>query len=135
MLFAAGDDSGADRPGGPKRPNILWITSEDNGPYLGCYRDRFARTPNLDRLAAEGVTYLNAVANAPARSTLITGCYASALGTHPMRSRNEIPESVRLYPERLQQAGYWCTNHKKTDYNLASWPRKMWDKGKDWTAR
>ena len=37
------------------KPNVLLIVSEDNGPELGCYGDKFARTPNLDRLAAEGV--------------------------------------------------------------------------------
>ncbi|MEE2734618.1 MAG: sulfatase, partial [Verrucomicrobiota bacterium] len=42
----------------PDRPNILWITSEDNSPYLGCYGDLQARTPNLDRLAGQGVRYL-----------------------------------------------------------------------------
>ena len=72
------------------RPNILWITSEDNSPLLGCYGDKQAHTPNLDRLAAEGVRYRNAFANAPvcsaARSTLITGMYACSLGIHNHRS-------------------------------------------------
>src|SRR6516225_3097193 len=58
------------------QPNILWIVSEDNDPFLGCYGDRNAHTPNLDRLASQGVLYLNAFANAPvcapSRSTLIT---------------------------------------------------------------
>ena len=39
------------------RPNILMIVSEDNGPELGCYGDPYARTPNLDRLAADGVRF------------------------------------------------------------------------------
>jgi arylsulfatase A-like enzyme len=60
-------------------PNILWIVSEDNSPFLGAYGDNFATTPHLDQLAAEGVLYLNAFATAPvcapARSTLITGVY------------------------------------------------------------
>lgn len=43
---------------GADRPNIVWITSEDNGPFLGCYGDPFADTPNLDRLAAQGILYL-----------------------------------------------------------------------------
>ncbi|HRZ94685.1 MAG TPA: sulfatase-like hydrolase/transferase, partial [Candidatus Paceibacterota bacterium] len=87
------------------RPNILWITSEDNSPYLGCYGDPLARTPNLDRLAAQGVRYRNAFANAPvcssARTTLITGMYASSLGVHNHRSRVAIPDGFRLYPEIL----------------------------------
>jgi N-sulfoglucosamine sulfohydrolase len=38
-------------------PNILWLTSEDNSPFLGCYGDEFATTPNLDKLASEGFLY------------------------------------------------------------------------------
>ena len=84
------------------RPNILWITSEDNSPYLGCYGDPQARTPNLDKLAAQGVRYRHAFANAPvcsaARSTLITGMHASSAGIHNHRSSNPIPAAFRLYP-------------------------------------
>src|SRR5688572_10244360 len=105
------------------RPNILWITSEDNSPYLGCYGDPQAQTPHLDRLAIQGVRYRNAFANAPvcssARTTLITGMYATSLGAHHHRSRVRIPENFRLYPEHLREAGYYCTNNAKTDYNLA----------------
>src|SRR3546814_9978629 len=42
-----------------EQPNILWLVSEDNGPFLGCYGDTFATTPNLDRLASEGILYKN----------------------------------------------------------------------------
>lgn len=68
----------------PGQPNILWITSEDNGPYLGCYGDANARTPNLDSFAETGTRYRNAFSNAavcaPARQTLISGMYASSIG-------------------------------------------------------
>ena len=61
---------------GADLPNILWITSEDNGPHLGCYGDNYAHTPNLDALAAKGVIYRNAWSTAPvcapARTTLIS---------------------------------------------------------------
>lgn len=50
---------------GNERPNILWITSEDNGLFLGCYGDANACTPNLDSLAEQGVRYTNFYANAP----------------------------------------------------------------------
>jgi arylsulfatase A-like enzyme len=104
------------------RPNILWITSEDNSPYLGCYGDPNAETPNLDRLAAAGVRYRHAFANAPVcsttRSTLITGMYATSLGVQHHRSRVAIPAAFKLYPTYLRAAGYYCTNNPKTDYNL-----------------
>jgi N-sulfoglucosamine sulfohydrolase len=113
-----------------ERPNILWITSEDNSPYLGCYGDPLAHTPNLDRLAAQGVRYRHAFANAPvcssARTTLITGMYASSLGVHNHRSSVAIPEQFKLYPEHLRAAGYYCSNNSKTDYNVAG-QRKVWD--------
>ncbi len=111
-------------------PNILWITAEDIGPWLGCYGDRNATTPNLDRLASKGVIYLNAFANAPvcapARSTIITGMYPPGLGTQHMRSTNEVPDFVRLYPGYMRDAGYYCTNNRKKDYNLVE-KSEEWD--------
>jgi N-sulfoglucosamine sulfohydrolase len=112
------------------RPNILWITSEDNSCYLGCYGDDQAHTPHLDQLAAEGVRYRHAFANAPvcstARTTLITGMHASSLGVHHHRSRVAIPERFKLYPQHLRDAGYYCTNSAKEDYNLAG-RSEVWD--------
>lgn len=118
LLTASCSDGSQDQG----RPNILWITSEDNSPYLGCYGDELAQTPSLDGLAAEGVRYRNAFANAPvcssARSTLITGMYATSLGVHNHRSGVTIPPSFRFYPQLLREAGYYCTNNVKTDYNV-----------------
>ena len=61
----------------PEKPNILWLTTEDNGPELGCYGDKYADTPNLDKLAAKGLRYTHAWSNAPvcapARTTIIAG--------------------------------------------------------------
>ena len=119
------------RRGGKERPNILWITSEDNSPLLGCYGDKLAHTPNLDRLATEGVRYRNAFANAPvcsaARSTLITGMYACSLGIHNHRSKVRVPEAFRLYPDYLRDAGYYCTNNSKTDYNIVRKGVQAWN--------
>ena len=65
-------------------PNILWLTSEDNGPHLGCYGDKYADTPNLDGLAAKGMIYTRAISNAPvcapARTTIISGMYPTSTG-------------------------------------------------------
>jgi arylsulfatase A-like enzyme len=112
------------------RPNVVWITSEDNSCYLGCYGDKQAVTPNLDRLASEGMRYRNAFANAPvcstARSTLITGMHATSLGVHNHRSRVRIPDQFLLYPEVLRAAGYYCTNQSKEDYNIQG-RNRIWD--------
>jgi uncharacterized sulfatase len=114
----------------PDRPNVLWITAEDMSPNLGCYGDAFAVTPNLDRLAAQGVRYTHAFAPigvcAPSRSTLIAGMYACSIGSQHMRSTGRLPAAARFYPEYLRDAGYYCTNNAKTDYNLPM-RRGAWD--------
>jgi arylsulfatase A-like enzyme len=115
-----------------ERPNILWITTEDITPYLGCYGCPEARTPHLDKLAAHGVRYTRAYANAPvcavARSTLLTGMYASTTGTHQMRCRTQLPEVIPAYPKLLRKAGYYCTNNAKTDYNSNFLnDKELWD--------
>lgn len=114
-----------------ERPNILWITSEDNTTYLGCYGDKNASTPNLDSLAAQGIRYANCFANGPvcavARSSWLRGMPAVATGTHHMRSRYRVPESLVPYPTLLKEAGYYVTNNAKTDYNSAGPDGRFWD--------
>lgn len=117
-----------------ERPNILWLTSEDNGiSWVSCYGGTNAKTPAIDQLASEGFRYLhcfdNAAVCAPTRSCWITGMYAISNGTQPMRSRNEIPhDRIKYYPDLLKQAGYHTSNCTKTDYNIGGRPDKAcWD--------
>ncbi len=105
------------------RPNIVWITSEDNSPdYLGPYGNPHANNPTLDRLAAEGVVYEHAYANGavcgPARTVLITGAYPYTFGGEHMRSQVPLPRSMKIYPQYLREAGYYTTNNSKQDYNI-----------------
>lgn len=106
------------------KPNILWLTSEDNNlHWLGCYGNEFAKTPHLDKLASEGFQYTRAYANASvcavSRSTWITGMYAVSTGTQPMRSRYNIPhDQIRYYPDYLRANGYYVANSVKTDFNI-----------------
>lgn len=113
-----------------ERPNILWITSEDNGPQLGCYGDAYADTPNIDSLAAKGQIYLNAWSNAPvcapARTSIITGMYPNSLGGQHMRSQVPLPKEFLLYPQYFKQQGYYCTNNSKEDYNVVK-AKDAWD--------
>lgn len=103
-------------------PNILWISAEDIGPAFGCYGDEFATTPNIDKLAEDGVVYTNTYATAPicapARSAIITGVYATSMGTQHLRSEVPIPDYLKTIPELLRTEGYYCTNNSKTDYNF-----------------
>ena len=103
-------------------PNILWLTSEDNGPHLGCYGDKFSKTPHLDALAKKGMIYTRATSNAPvcapARTTIISGMYPTSTGSGEMRSMANLPEQIKMFPVYLREAGYYCTNNAKEDYNL-----------------
>ena len=128
-LFASGLALAAEESG-PKRPNVLWITCEDISPNLGCYGDSCARTPVLDRLASQGVRYTNAYGItgvcAVNRSCIITGLYSSTLGSQDMRSTTRLPQQVKCFSEYLRNAGYYCTNNVKTDYNFPV-PKNAWD--------
>ena len=117
------------------RPNILWITAEDLSPVLGCYGDENAYTPHLDELARQGVRYTNAYATAPlctpARSCLITGVHAISMGTQNLRGEMPMPRDVRCYTEFLREAGYYCSNNVKEDYNFHVTPPAAWDESSD----
>ena len=109
-------------PSQQKLPNILWLVSEDNSPWLGCYGDELATSPHLDQLAKEGFLYTHAYANAPvcapSRNTIVTGIYASSSGNENMRSYYPRSEIARLLPRYLKSIGYYCTNNAKKDYNF-----------------
>jgi len=116
-----------------KLPNIVWLVSEDNSTFLSCYGYPDSNTPNLDRLASQGVLYENAFANAPvcapARCTIITGMYPPSLGTQHMRSKNFVPgDEIAFFTKHLRAAGYYCTNNSKTDYNLSPYQEQHWDR-------
>jgi N-sulfoglucosamine sulfohydrolase len=125
----------------PARPNILWISCEDTSPDLGCYGDQYAVTPNIDRLASEGVRYTRCFTHAgvcaPSRSGIITGCYPPSIGTHHMRCKGVPPDEVRCFTEYLRASGYYCTNNVKTDYQFDP-PPTAWDElsnKADWRGR
>ena len=122
-----------------ERPNILWIVLEDLSPEIGAYGDAYAVTPNIDSLAAQSAIYTKAFSNggacAPARSTLITGMYPPGIGTHHMRSEGLPPPFVKGFPEYLQQAGYFTSNHSKQDYNWIA-PDSTWNSNDaDWREK
>jgi uncharacterized sulfatase len=118
-----------------EQPNIVWISCEDISPHLGCYGDPHAITPFLDQLAQEGTRYTNAFTTAgvcaPCRSAIITGMYQNSIGTHHMRCNATIPTWLEPFPVLLREAGYYCTNNSKTDYQFSK-PAKKRDMGRFW---
>lgn len=111
------------------RPNILWLSAEDIGPHLGCYGFPI-ETPEIDAFADQSLRFQNAWSNypvcAPARTTIITGIYATSLGAGNMRCAATKSDSLKLLPELLRDSGYYCTNNSKTDYNLRD-VADVWD--------
>lgn len=104
------------------RPNILWLTYEDTSPeYIGCYGNTYAKTPTMDKLAADGVRFTRAFStgtvSSASRFCLITGCRTTKYGTGNHRSEYCIPDFVDGFPEHLRNAGYYTSNNYKTDYN------------------
>jgi arylsulfatase A-like enzyme len=103
------------------RPNILWLIAEDLGPHLGCDGTKEVWTPNLDRLAADGVRYTRAFTTAPvcsaSRSAFMTGMYQTTIGAHNHRSHRDdgyrLPEGVRVLTDWLRDSGYFTANVRK----------------------
>ena len=115
------------------RPNIVWIVSEDNSiHYLDHYFPGGAKLPNIEALAAHGLTFDHAFSNAPvcsvARTTLATCCYGPRIGTqfHRRYAMAEMPQGLEMFPAYLRNAGYYTTNNSKTDYNAIR-GKNVWD--------
>jgi N-sulfoglucosamine sulfohydrolase len=118
-----------------ERPNIVWIVGEDLGPELRCYGDRYARTPNIDKLASEGARFTRAFTHAPvcapSRSGLITGRYPTSIGTHHMRSKLLQPPPT--FTQHLRESGYHVSWPGKTDFNFDV-PKEAFDSTANWRA-
>ena len=150
LLFAWGIPAGLCAADADKL-NVLWITVEDMSPRLGCYGDQTVPTPNVDRLAQQGVRFTRAFGVygvcAPNRHTLILGMYPHSTGGMAMRTWKRTaaldqitdpkllaiptyeatpPPAARCFTEYLRAAGYYCTNNAKTDYQFRP-PVTAWD--------
>ncbi len=101
------------------KPNILWLIAEDFGPALGCYGQKNVSTPNLDRLALEGVRYNHFYTTAPvcspSRSAFMTGMYQTTIGAHQHRTpdKKPLPDGVQILPHWMRDAGYFTANLEK----------------------
>jgi arylsulfatase A-like enzyme len=133
------------------RPNIVWINVDDLSAPFGCYGEKYIRTPNVDRLAAEGLrfsrAFLTATVCSPSRSALITGMFQTSIGAHHHRSgrgveKVRLPAGVVPVPTLFKTAGYWTSLGDwplkgkavgKTDYNF-DWDPSIYDSN-DWADR
>lgn len=126
-------------------PNILWLVAEDLGPYLPSFGDSTVQTPNLSRLAAEGIRYTNVYSVSgvcsPSRAAIATGMYPASIGAHHMRTLFQQPAAkakgiinyecvpppdVRMVSEIMREHGYYCTNNSKEDYQFFA-SKMAWD--------
>ena len=126
------------------RPNIVWLVAEDLGLYIPPFGDSTISTPNLSRLAKEGVRYNNVYSVSgvcsPSRASIVTGMYPTSIGAHHMRTLSQQPAAkkkglinyevvpspqVKMVSQILREEGYYCTNNKKEDYqfykSLTAW--------------
>jgi arylsulfatase A-like enzyme len=92
-----------------QRPNVLFILCDDLRPYaLGCYGSPHVKTPNIDRLAKEGVLFKNTFCTtslcSPSRASILTGLYANKHGVRD--NFTEIPTNLVHWPMRLRESGY-----------------------------
>ena len=124
---------GENKPGKVEQPNIVWITSEDNSKhYMKLFDEHGIETPQLEKLADQGVVFNRAFSNAAvcsaARSTLISGCYGPRAGSHYHRKLKEVPmpDGLKMFPYYLRQAGYYTSNNAKEDYNIIK-TEDVWD--------
>ncbi|MEM8892086.1 MAG: sulfatase-like hydrolase/transferase, partial [Bacteroidota bacterium] len=110
-------------------PNIICLIAEDISPALGAYADAYAHTPRLDHVAAQGLSFDLALSTAPicapSRSCLMTGIYATSLGTQHLRSEVNFPSELSTLPEILSKHGYFTSNRDKSDYNFD--PEGRWE--------
>ena len=128
----------------PERPNILWIVAEDLSPIIPPFGDLTVDTPNLTRLADEGVRYTRVFSTsgvcAPSRASIATGMYQNRIGAHHMRTTSVVgegpaglipyevvpPPYVKMQSQYFREAGYYTSNNAKEDYQFRK-PITAWD--------
>ncbi|SDX24200.1 Arylsulfatase A [Lutibacter oricola] len=124
-----------------KKPNIIWIMAEDMSTDLECYGMPAVKTPNLNKMAAEGVLFENCfVTNSicsPSRSAMMIGTHQVKTNSHNHRSNRNVPldEQFTPFTQKLREAGYTTIlgNHsvmkkgRKIDVNFKHEPLGEWD--------
>ncbi|MEN0019638.1 MAG: glycoside hydrolase [Planctomycetota bacterium] len=124
------------------QPNFLWITCEDMDPDIGAYGNDTAHTPHLDALAERSIVFERAFATSPvcspSRTAVFFGQYQTSLGLGNHRAKRPTPPDLQGWAASLRDAGYFVTNHTKTDFNSTrerELVRRAFDRGRDWRDR
>jgi iduronate 2-sulfatase len=111
LLFALVCLFASARLAGGERPNVLFIAVDDLKPAIGCYGDRLAKTPSIDRLASRGTVFTRAYCMqavcAPSRHALLTGLRPETLRIYDLATnfRRRTPDVVTL-PQHFKAHGY-----------------------------
>lgn len=124
-----------------QKPNVLWIMIEDWSTDLSCYGTPLVHTPNIDRLAAEGIRFERAFSTAPvcsaSRSAMMTGFHQNYIGAHQHRTADKqpLPYGIKPIPHLLEDEGYYTATMigAKIDCNFTT-PRKLF-MGEHWKQR
>lgn len=124
------------------RPNILWITIEDWSPDLSCYGTKGIDTPNVDKLASEGIRYERAFTTSPvcstSRSAMMTGFHQNYIGANQHREHHKqpLPHGIKPVPHLFAEAGYYTALMSyKTDCNFLPTEKSELFMGEDWKER
>jgi len=117
-----------------QKPNILFIAIDDLRPELGCYENDYVKSPNIDRLAANGILFNNAYCQSavcnPSRASLLTGKRPNTIKVWDLRTdlRNNNPSTVTL-PQYFKNSGYFTVGIGKIYHNTLpdslSWNEKL----------
>lgn len=101
-----------------KKPNIVVFIADDSGKDYGCYGNPYVKTPNIDKLASQGVRFDKAFVacpqSSPSRIMMMTGLWAHTLGTEDLGT--PINETTQIIPSYLKQAGYYTGAMLKTHW-------------------
>ena len=138
MLFLAHCDQ-SHSEGALEKPNILFIAIDDLRPALGCYGDNQVISPNIDKVASEGMIFQRAYCNVPvcgaSRASMLTGILPtrSRFVTFKTWAEKDAPHAVTL-PQVFKEAGYTTISngkifHHKKDMEDRSWSFPAWGPG------
>ena len=122
------------------RPNIVWVFVEDMNGWMGCYGDSTVPTPNIDRMAEQGVrfdrAYMPAGVCSATRSAIALGAMQTSLGVHNHRSSRKrtpdeiinLPKGVKTVYQLMRNAGYYVySNPGKDDFNFNFRRKDLYD--------